>query len=887
MIGRCGLTTECCVCEIRFATTQETCFFQVAKRHGSFIDWLISTNEMSSKRSLDFTSAIHKVIGDKLRSQMKSVKPLFVSNVVRDLIKEPGFISEDELKRLFKKHPDFEIVSGIFDRVKVVKEKMPTKANPLLDCSCEELMKIPFDYVMNGGNLQALRSWFKQVSKGRPKLIEQILLSHGCFLRYLVMSSKDASPDDVVEKFSSVVQSKLNSYVASKIAEDGSPMTFEQLQKSFETKFLDSNFLLESLKTNSSKFGVDGGFVTLLRPNQPKDNNLSRAQQGLLDPANDNSQTLDSLSLSVSKILSSNQSAKTRCEKLGKVFRALPSKLKAETLRNKESHWEFIVKRVPNWRQFHKIIHHMVKNILGRETEPLRFLYAHHLILHKYRLMSLTELENSLETSGDFVLERFPPNCIEVCVKRTGANNEPIFYNDCEKRAIVFIMSYFKDGFVRTTFDQLLNIASNSELLSADLHPILFGSHHRAFRNSARKVVTRRSAMFRRFLRMFPTVFTVLGKEVMLNQRAHYEIVSSSAKLRDYEANQNDCSNVEKLTEVPETTCGPSVSNIDCVCCNDDDETDPPKSSESLQKDEERCQNVNASRLNLVGNHKKKRDGRNSNTETSVLSDKLEAISENLIQHVTMGRLLICDDREMSLDTLLESLIDVLIEDEGSRKKSQEDCMLLSGFQSRLKDVLVRMAEKKLLRLDQTGSVCNVKLVLPHSPSPHSPGDLPLAIFRRISCVTRVPNSRMRKYVSSVASLNRKPLSLGILFTFVEHNFASDNVSPKISNDLLQCQVVSCLKSDSKFVLNPVEQTFCFSNDCRKTSPTLKSYQYGVQEKEISSFIVTKLAVRCALHCSLQFCCVCLCLCRCRSFCSFASARLYSLYKILTSFEAI
>ena len=838
----------------------------MAKRHGSFIDWLTSANEMSSKGPMDFTSAIHKVIGDKLRSQMKSVDPLPVSKIVTNLIKEPGFISEDELKRLFKKHPDFEIVSGIFgEEVKVVKETTPKKAHPLMHFGNEEEIKIPYNTLTNAGGFKFLRKWFTQVSQARPKITEQILLSHGCFLRYLVRRSNGASPDDVVENFSSILQSKLNSYAITRIETNGSPMKLEKLLEIFAAGFVDSDFLLESLKTNSSKFEISDGFVKLVSRNQPQVKKFSAAQKRRLHTVKDNSGvpcTLASLSSSISKILSSKGSAETRFEKLVNVFAASPRKLMAKTLGKNKSPWNFIVERVPNWTDFQAVIYHLVKKLLGPETKALVILYRR-LLFRRYRFISLKELENSLEISGDFVLERLPPRGIKVCVKRTGRNNEPIFSNDCEKRAIVFIMSYFKDGCVRKTFEQLLNFASNSKHLSADLHPTLFGVSSVHENNTyAVKDEMIRAAMFRRFLRMFPTVFAVQGNAVVLNPRGHHEIASSGDKLGNDEVNQNDCSNIEKVIEIPEATSDPSASNTGCVCSNDDDKTDPPMSSEYVEKVEERCQDVNASHLIVVPNLDSSHGCCNGDAETSVMSEKLEAISENLIQHVTMGRLLMCDDREMSLDALLESLIDDLIEDAGSRKNLKDNRSVLSGFQSRLKSVLVRMTEKKLLRLDQTGSVCKVKLVLQHSSSAFGDptDDAPLAVFRRISLVTKVSSSKMKKYISSVASLNRKPLSLDILFTFVKHKFATRKILPNSSDDLLQCQVVSCLKSDSKFVLNPEEQTFCFSTDCRKKSLTLKSYQCGVQEKEISGFIVRKLAVRCALRFSLQICCGFLCL---------------------------
>jgi len=864
MIGKCVLSTECCINETDLTKYVNRCF-QVVKRHGSFIDWLTSTNEMSSKGSMEFTSATHKVIGDKLRSQMKSVKPLPVSKVVRDLIKEPGFISEVELKRLFKKHPDFEmIVSGnSVEEVKVVKEKMPTKAHSLIHFGNEEDIKIPYNTLTNAGGFKFLRKWFTQVLQARPKVTEQILLSHGCFLRYLVRRSNGASPDDVVENFPSMLQSKLNSYAINRIETNGSPMKLEKLLEIFAAGFVDSDFLLESLKTNWPKIQISDGFVKLLSRKQPQVNNLFVAKQGLLHTVSDNADTLDSLSRSISKILSSKESSETCFERLDKAFAASSPKLMAETFGKKSSYWKFLVTDVPNCTKFEPIVHHMVKKLLGTETKALRTMH-HRLFLNKHLVMPLKVLEKSLKAARVFVLERFPPNRTAVCVKRTGANNEPIFYNDCEKRAIVFIMSYFKDGCFRTKFELLFNFASFSRILSADLHTMLFDISSVLENNTyAVKDEMIRAAMFRRFLRMFPTVFTVEGDVVELNPRAHHEIASSGDKLGNDEVNQNNCSNIEKVIEFPEATSDPSASNTGCVCSNDDDETDPPMSSESLQKVENRCQNVNAARLNVVQHRTKKRDCQNSNTETSVLSDKLEAISENLIQHVTMGRLLMCDDREMSLDALLESLIDVLMEDENSRTKLKDNRLALRAFQSRFRDVLLRMAEKDLLKLGETGSFGKVKLVLTHtsSASGGQPDDAPLAVFRRISCVTRISNSKMRKYIFTVASLYRKPVSLNILFVLVKHKFASRKILPNTSDDLLQCQVVSCLKSDSKFVLNPEEQTFCFSTTCRKTSPTLKSYQCGVQEKEISRFIVGVLKVGCALRCSPQFCCDYLCMC--------------------------
>jgi len=402
--------------------------------------------------------------------------------------------------------------------LKVVKEKKPKRANPLLDCSCEELMKIPYNYLMRGGTWGPMRTWFDQVSQSRPKVIEEIVLLHGCFLRYLVMRSRDASPECIGEKLSSSLQTKLNYCVAARISIEGFLMKFEKLLEIFTAGFVDSDFLLESLETNSATFEISGGFVRLLRPYQTQESNLSAAQQGMLDPASDKSEapgTLDSLSSSVSKILSSKESSETRFRKLVNIFATLPVKLKAEALSDKRSYWNFIVVHVPNWRGAHMIVHHMVKNVLGPGTKAIGHLYCR-LFDRRCRLMSNKELENSLKNSEDFVVEKQLQGSFVVCVKRTGANNEPIFSNDCEKRAIMFIMSYFKDGCVRTTYGQLLNFASNSKLLSADLHPILFGARPCVFKDYERKAEMKHSGMFRRFLRMFPTVFTIVGESVAL-----------------------------------------------------------------------------------------------------------------------------------------------------------------------------------------------------------------------------------------------------------------------------------------------------------------------------------------------------------------------------------
>ena len=832
---------------------QQNVSLQVVKKHGSFIDWLTSAFETESEESLDFTSAIQREIGIRVLSKMISIETLPVSETMKKVIKAPGLVSEEGLKEILRRLPEFEIIAGASgDELRFAKKKSQKSPKVFASSSFDEEEEIPFNILSTGVHWQDLRRTCAAMVRKHPERVKKYIDAHGCFLRFLVAYAHVRVRGFSVKDYTLALQKKLTKAVLREIAVCGSmTMKLDELMDSINSEgcLVDRDFFAETEKAFMSCFRIRDGWVTLLSSKHPSKHKSSS------EVARDSPRNLADASLPlhvrISQILSSHVPPGELFWKVLHLFRSLPAGALADVLDENNSYWSFIVARVTNWTMLHASIPDVVKTHLGTRTETTPHLVKS-ICGAGTPLISPEQLAAMLKDAKDFVVLDYLPGVHLVCMKRTSSETlAPVTLSDTEKRTALFLLSLFGDKHSTLPLNAVFATAYQSTLLNGDMRRLLFGGDSDA---TSPEHATTSFVYFRRFLLMFPQVFCVIkNASVSVMKGAAVELASTSKA----PARREEIAPEPERADATRDRASSQPLGVSERRRKKDREFDPQpevyksqsgrkKRRHKRPKSKRRRRWKCVSRSDL-SREVARRDHRpaglpDSGIEDSVLSDELSAIPDSLIQRVSMGRLLGSSSGEMDIDSLVKSLIDVVICNETSKKNVKDNRIMFRAFRSKVLDVLKRVDKVHLLKPDQTGFCRKVKLVLTPPASVDPKGDAPLAVFRRISRVTRVSNSKMINYIFSVASLSRKPLPLHILHTLVRQKFASRKVLPKISNDLLQCQVLSCLKSSSKFVLNPEEQTFCLSNDCGKIPPT-KSSQYGVQEKELTQCIVDCLQV--------------------------------------------
>ena len=541
---------------------------------------------------------------------------------------------------------------------------------------------------------------------------------------------------------------------------------------------------------------------------------------------------IDAVADSIGDVLNLHVSPEVRFTRLLELIKSLPKALGLEILWTHDSFWNFVVARALNWEVLRKTIVHVVRERLGAST-ALSSEIVRALCGENTKLITARELTKVLADSDTLTVV----NCSQlgdlVFVKRTGTDRRPIFVSADEKDVVATVLSFFETGGA-VLFERLFSSAWSSRDFTETGRRILFGR----FESESSLPLTTHRVHFRRFFLMFPTIFRVLddGSVMVYDQKqkkiaaAFRTAIPSDEKRNSRADEQRGCCNVE------------NVKSDLCVLPVVERRTEMGSCADEykLSRDQRKaCAYKGELNGNQVVKQRAASDTggcRNSNDCVErESSGELAGISENLIKHVSMGRLLGCDSREMDIDDLVESLIDAVFSGK-SLKNLKDNRMMLRVFRSKVIDVLKRVDKMQLFEPDQTAFCRKVRLVLTPPGSVDPPADTPLAVFRRISHVTRVSNSKMKKYISSVASLNNKPLSLNILFTLVCQKFAEKKVFPKTSDDLLHCQVVYCLKFDPNFALNPAEQTFCLSAACKTPPPSLESVMQDVHNDEVLEF---------------------------------------------------
>jgi len=226
-------------------------------------------------------------------------------------------------------------------------------------------------------------------------------------------------------------------------------------------------------------------------------------------------------------------------------------------------------------------------------------------------------------------------------------------------------------------------------------------------------------------------------------------------------------------------------------------------------------------------------------------SASVDVVPIQLIKDVSVGRLLAAGC-EIDFQDLLDSIVAGIMDAE-LKSKIQADRDLRCVFGKKVTDVLLEADKVELLHPDERGSYSRVKLCIENSSV--ATGCHALPVFRKMSRLTGVQNKRLSKYIGSVAALNRKPTSLSILFSLARLKFGGRKASPSTTDEVLNCQIISCLTSDAKFVLNPVDQTFCFSNKNKQNQPS--NLLGDVRPEEVTQFIIKYLEVCYACRCTL------------------------------------
>ena len=507
------------------------------------------------------------------------------------------------------------------------------------------------------------------------------------------------------------------------------------------------------------------------------------------------------------------------------LWRSLPPPLIVEIFGKYGSLRGFIAGSVPEWPLFNDIVRDHVRTILGDKT-----MFAGEL------LSALGGADVPLVTPEDLVeiLAKGDQRWLFVdcrgmdsliCVQRLGDDGLPMFFNDYEKETVLSVLKLFESfrGFM--LMKVMFNTVWHSIALSDVQRTFLFGR----VPEECSDVFALHRAHFHRFLLMFPTVFTVVGGDsVLINRNARRGLAPVCEKAT-VDSGKPDS---ESEAESGELSSGGVHERSHRARKRSHSDPDQDSGAEEKSRKSKRRHK-----------HRKKHSShrRGGNKPRHRPSDACAFPHDNLIRDVCMGRLLVAKDGEMDLDELVESLGSSVV-DRDLRDSLKHDEDLLKEFRQKVAGALATVDKLRMAEPDQTG-LCKIKLNLKASTEAEAPDNAPAPVFRKMSLLTGVSTAKLQSYIGSVACLHDKPIALEILFTLVRQRFEAKKAFSSTSDDVLLCQVVSLLKSDPDFVMNPADQTFCLAANYQGKLPCAKSYLSDVGDEEVSQFIVDCLKV--------------------------------------------
>jgi len=510
------------------------------------------------------------------------------------------------------------------------------------------------------------------------------------------------------------------------------------------------------------------------------------------------------------------------------------------------SFWGFIVKWVRVWYELCKVICDVVEKLLGTDTWPAAKVHSA-VCGDNIAFITRKELVQVLAGNDCFVVVDCSETAYLVSAVRRQTNGKVLFCGKHEKCAVESFANLF--GAVRKSalIDDLFHRAWYSSGLNGAQRSFVFGK----IETSSKTPLPIHRDHFRRFIRIFPSVFKLFDDDsVLLNFDPREEIDPADDGKESKErlsGERSDCSkkNAANLLEARRAKKRVRLSE-------ERNAVTSPKSRKTERQRKRKTVSKPCQKVSVAGQDDQdaKATGKVSNkcdsekeVETNSLSDNmLPTFPQSLIQHVSMGRLLAANGAEMTFDDLVDSLILSLFT-EDQKKKFKDDQRLRDSFRRKTTDVLMNAAKIQLLEPDGTGFFrkAQLKIATPSCSELSSSSALP--VTRSMSRLTGVSNSRLSDYVASVASINNQPTPLDILLSLVQQHFSEKKVTPSTSDEVLNSQVMCCLKSRPEFVVNPADETFCLLKDCKEKPVGLKNSFDKICDEEILTFIGNFLEV--------------------------------------------
>ena len=370
-----------------------------------------------------------------------------------------------------------------------------------------------------------------------------------------------------------------------------------------------------------------------------------------------------------------------------------------------------------------------------------------------------------------------------ACVKRVEANGEAMFFDDAERDCVSLLLSCIgnnKSVLFSELFEEVLNISTLTEAQRF----FFFGETDSTCCSSS----TAKVVYFCRIFLMFPSVFTLVGEDsVSLNRvddglsRCLTNEVSSSLEADDDIRSGND--EEKKTRPMPLQTSSKSIDSSTRRSSEECDSNSPPVKRRRVHS-HEHC-----------------------DSDSVVLSWDL------------------CADR-------------------GLPSAGEQQALAEDSSKSEIVENLTAFVIDEALQCVLSAKLTEaVKLRSKSSRGESSSTKLSCA-FKTLSQLTRVSDKTLKECVSRQLTASNQPLPVETLVRLIRQEFVKPDTICGASNDALQCQVLSCLKWDPKYVLDITNGAVCFATNCRRQPTCEKSSVHGIEDEEISQFIVKYLEVR-------------------------------------------